>query len=129
MMIEGGGSTVEIHVDMRLTKASIRSWDSPDTDDLEEMLDDEPRPKFIDKIFAIPGVESVWIYQHSVGVTKARMFKWKDMLMPILMVLKKELDPKGELVLDEANAKKMGIELSSPPTPLQLVRKSGSRAS
>jgi hypothetical protein len=111
--IEEEEVSLVIHVDQRLTRETIRWWDSPDSDD--DILSDEPKPPYVDEIFSIPGVEEIGIQQHDITVKRGELFSWGNMLGKILIILWNHLDEKGDLVF-------VSNDRETPVTRQQLMR-------
>lgn len=72
-----------IYTDRRLAAASYY-YSSP-----REAFD-KKASEWVLAIFCLPGVETVYIDQHSLAIMKGKMFSWDDIIAPALDILWEE---------------------------------------
>ena len=81
-----------IHVDRRLTKKMIESWDSE-----EGFASSDPQPPYIQDMFKVDGVESLSIYPYSLQIMKGTVFSWDEIVTKSLLILQVFFEPEGQM--------------------------------
>ena len=123
-------AVLQIHLKMELTKKSSETFHALDCD----CPSDKQRPDYITAILKINGVPGgIKIDRYTIYIPKGEIFRWDEMIQPILQRLLIGIDPKGELLrmrphreyyLNTSNKLMYKeTELSFIPNPYRIVPK------
>ena len=80
------------HIDKRVTDKSIETFDMGPNWKAEE------QPELVKDLFTIEGVDHITLRQYEVGLVKADVFEWDEIISKVEAIIKKAMDPNGEMV-------------------------------
>jgi hypothetical protein len=83
---------VIFHIDKRVTDQSIETFDMGPNWRAEE------QPQLVKGLFTIEGIDHITLHQYGVGLVKADVFEWDEIVPKAETIIKKVMDPNGEIV-------------------------------
>lgn len=83
---------VTFHIDKRVTDKSIEIFDMGPNWKAEE------QPQLVKDLFIIEGVDHITLRQYEVGLVKADVFEWDEIVPKAEAMIKKAMDPNGEIL-------------------------------